>query len=206
MDLAKEKTIAALEAIIELESFSQYGVWKKSGTSFITAHNLVHYLLQKNVIAKVDKKYAITSWPGLLSLFSAFRTFPKPIATLQLAISLDDVKAHLQEKGFIFCLTTAWQHYDDYLRDPQVHVYAPSNAKAKQAINELSQLAKGTTVINIYPQDVPVKPVSKKGMQLTSLPRTLLDLYSSHYAYGTDNWIRKKATQWQRESATTRKK
>jgi hypothetical protein len=206
MDLAKEKTMAALEAIIELESFSQYGVWKKSGTSFITAHNLVHYLLQKNVIAKVDKKYTITSWPGLLSLFSAFRTFPKPIATLQLAISLDDAKAHLQEKGFIFCLTTAWQYYDDYLRDPQVHVYAPSKAKAEQAIKELSQLAKGTTIINIYLQDAPVKPVSKKGMQLTSLPRTLLDLYSSHYAYGTDNWIRKKATQWQRESATTRKK
>lgn len=205
MNLAKEKTLAALEAIVELGTFSQYEVWKKAGTSFIIAHNLVHYLLQKSVVAKTGKKYMITSWPGLLSLFVAFRTFPKPLATLQLAISPENAKHYLQENGFTYCLTTAWQYYDDYLRDPQIHVYAPSKAKAEQSIREMSQLAKGSTIINIYLQDIPVKPVGKKGALLTSLPRTLLDIYSSHYAYGTDNWIKKKAMQWQRESATTTK-
>jgi len=205
MNLIRKKTLAALETLIELESFTQSEVGLKAGISPMPVYNLVHFLLQKNVLAKVGKKYAITSWPGLLSLFAAFRTFPKPVATLQLAISSEEAKQYLQEKGFIYCLTTAWQYYDDYLHDNQLHAYAPNKVVAEQIIKELSQLASGTTVIHLYLQDLPVEAVELHGIHLSSLPRTLLDLYSSHYAYGTDNWIRKKAIQWQQESTTTTK-
>lgn len=198
MDLAKPKTLKALEAVMELGAFTQYAVWKKAGTSFETAHKLIHYLQEKNVVAKPGKKYEITTWPGLLNLFTAYRTFPKPVATLKLAIGNKQAREYLADKGFIYCLTSAWQYYDDYLRDPQLHAYAPDANRARQAIGELSHLSKGTTIINIYPQDLPVLP-TKHGRSLsTSLPRTLLDLYSSHYAYATDNWIKKKAMEWQR--------
>ena len=166
MDLAKPKTFAALEAIIELESFTQYEVWKKAGTSFGTAHNLVKFLQEKHVIVKAGKKYSVLTWPGLLGLFAAYRTFPKPVASYRL---------------------------------PPIHAYRPANPVTKNAMTELSQLSKGTTVINVYPQDIPFEPEIKKGACLTPFPRTLLDLYSSNYAYGTDNWIKKKAEQWQRE-------
>ena len=196
MDLAKPKTLAALEAIIELESFSQYEVWKKAGTSFGTAHYLVNFLQEKHVISKA-KKYSVLTWPGLLALFAAYRTFPKPLASYHLAISVEDAKDFLNEKGFTYCLTSAWKYYDDYLRDPTIHVYFPTGGNAQNAMQELSQLAKGTTIINVYPQDIPVKPTKKKEVLLTSFSRTLLDMYSSNYAYGTDNWIKKKASQWQ---------
>jgi len=199
MNLARARTLKALEAVVELGSFTQYSVWKKAGTSFETAHNLVHYLAQKNVVAKTGKHYRVTTWPGLLALFVAFRTFPKPIATLQLALSSKQAMDFFTEKGFVFCLTSAWRYYDDYLRDPQLHAYAPSAKKAGLAITELSQLSKGTTVINIYPQDLPLSPVKRGKILATGLPRTLLDLYSSRYAYATDNWIKKQASKWQQE-------
>ena len=199
MNLARARTVKALEAAIELGSFSQYSVWKKAGTSFETAHNLVRYLEQKNVVAKTGRRYQVTTWPGLLALFVAFRTFPKPIASLQLALNSKQAMEYFAGKSFVLCLTSAWRYYDDYLRDPQLHAYAPSAKKAEQAIAELSQLSRGTTVINIYPQDLPVSPVKHGQILATDLPRTLLDLYSSRYAYATDNWIKKQASKWQQE-------
>jgi len=193
MDLSKPKALKALEALMELGSFSQYEVWKKAGTSFGTTHKLVHYLEEKRVVAKSGKKYEITTWPGLLGLFAAYRTFPKPVATLQLSLGLEETEAYVNSLGFIRCLTSAWKHYDDYLTDPQVHVYAPDAATVEKALAELSQLPKGTTVLDVYPQDLAVRPVKRGPVSLTSLQRTLLDLYSSRYAYATDRWIRKKA-------------
>lgn len=199
MNLARPRTLKALEALIELGSFTQYSVWKKAGTSFETAHNLVHYLQEKNVVAKTGRNYQVSTWPGLLSLFAAFRTFPKPTAVLQLAMSPKQATEYLAEKRFVLCLTSAWKCYDDYLRDPQLHACAPNAKKAEQAVTELSQLSKGTLVINIYPQDLPISPVKNGKIIATGLPRTLLDLYSSRYAYATDNWIKKQANKWQQE-------
>ena len=193
MDLSKQKTEKALEAIIELEAFTQYEVWKKAGTSFETAHNLVHFLQQKNVIAKTDKKYAVTTWPGLLSLFAAYRTFPKPTATLQLAIDEKQFQEILCKKGFTLCLTTAWSHYDDYLYGGNIHAYYPDEKTLQNLVKEASQLPKGLTTTYLHPQDIPVQPEKKGKLQITSFARTLLDMYSSNYAYGTSNWIKKKA-------------
>jgi len=197
--MAKPKTLKALEAVIELESFTQYAVWKKAATSFDTAHNLVHFLQEKNVVAKTAKGYRVTTWPGLLGLFAAYRTFPKPIETLQLAMSRKEAEGYFSSKKFILCLTSAWKYYDDYLRDPQLHYYWPNGNFPEAALNELTQIAKGTTIINFYRPDLPVTPVKHGSSLATSLPRTILDLYSSHYAYGTDNWIKKKASKWQQE-------
>ncbi len=193
MDLSKPKALKALEAVLELGSFSQYRVWKKAGTSFATAHNLVHYLEEKRVVAKAGKEYKITTWPGLLGLFAAYRTFPKPLVTLQLSIGLKEAEKYVDSKGFIRCLTSAWKYYDDYLLDPQLHVYAPSQKMVDEALAELSQLPKGTLLIHVYPQDLVVSPAKRGSVLVTGLQRTLLDLYSSHYAYATDNWIKKKA-------------
>jgi len=199
MNLARPKALKALEAVIELGSFTQYQVWKRAGTSFDTAHRLVHFLEEKRVVAKIGKSYRVSSWPGLLNLFSAFRSFPKPIAVLQLSLSPAQAEKYLSEKQFAYCLSSAWRHYDDYFGDPQTNAYASSAEQAEKAVRELSQLPKGTTVINIYPQDLPVEPIKKGNSLITGLPRTLLDLYSSKYAYAADNWIKKKALEWQPE-------
>ncbi len=193
MDLSKPKALNALEAVMELGSFTQYQVWKKAGTSFATAHKLVHYLEEKRVVAKTGKKYAITTWPGLLGLFAVYRTFPKPLASLQLSIDRKDAEKYLDSKGFVRCLTSAWKYYDDYLTDPQLHYYVPDGVAAEKTIAELSGLPKGTMMIHLYGQDLTVFPAKRGSVLLTSLERTLLDLYSSHYAYAADNWITKKA-------------
>lgn len=193
MDLARPRAFKALEAVVELGEFTQYQVWKKAGTSFDTAHRVVKFLQEKNVVSKTGGKYMVSTWPGLLGLFAAYRTFPKPVASLQLALDQKQALDYLAENKFVLCLTSAWKYYDDYLRDPQLHVYSPSEEKAEKTVSELSQLAKGTLLIHVYLQDLPVTPVKQGKFLATSLPRTVLDLYSSHYAYGTDNWIKRKA-------------
>jgi len=194
MDVSKPKALKALEALMELGSFSQYEVWKKAGTSFATAHKLVHYLEEKGVVAKASKKYVVSTWPGLLSVFAVHRTFPKPVASLSLSMNFKDALRYFDREGFIRCLTTAWSSYDDYVRDPELHFYASDADAVSRGLAELSQMPKGTTLVNIYMQDLAVTPVKGSGYLLTGLFRTLLDLYSSKYAYAAERWIKKKAS------------
>jgi hypothetical protein len=100
---------------------------------------------------------------------------------------------YLAQNGCTFCLTTAWAYYDDYLRDPAVHAYLPSDRKQQdEIINELAAQPPGMLAVFLYPQDLAVTPVKFKGLPLTSEIRTLLDLYTSNYAYGVQPWIKKK--------------
>jgi len=191
MDLSKPKALKVVEAILSGGAFTQYGLWKKAGVSFGTAHNVVKYLEQKGCVGKVGDKYAITSWYGLLGLFHAYYSFPKSTASFQLAAEPKQVAKYLSENGCVLCLTTAWQHYDDYLHDRQVHAYLPS--KHAEIISELSTQPKGNLPVSLYLPELPVEPVKSKGLLMTRLPRTLLDMYSSHYSYGTSNWISKQA-------------
>lgn len=221
MDISKPKALLVVQAILSSYSFTQYGLWKKTGVSFGQVNKVVRYLEEKRVVGRSGGKYQIRSLPGILQLFTAFRTFPKPAAVFQVTGEAQPILSFLAEEGCVFCLTTAWQHYDDYLRDGAIHAYLPSSDSAsKRIIAQLSTLAKGNRMVFLYPQDLPVKPVKVrntvfkvgdsvggafndfkplKQLPATTEVRTLLDIYTSHYAYGTDNWIKRKGEEWAQE-------
>lgn len=223
MDISKPKALLVVEAILSSFKFTQYQLWKQTGVSFGQVNKVVNYLVEKRVVGKVGKYYQVTSFGGVLALFSAYRTFPKPVATFQVTGGMQEIFSYLAEQGCTFCLTTAWQHYDDYLRDGAVHAYLPADdVIVKKVLAELSTQPKGIQLVYLYLQDLPVKPAKAlnkvflvKGKRaakpfeepfkpLKQLPvtpeiRTILDMYSSHYAYGVQNWVNKKVEQWQRE-------
>ncbi len=223
MDISKPKALKVVEAVLSSFRFSQYQIWKQTGVSFGQVNKVVKYLIERRAVMKIDKKYQVTSYSGVLALFVAHRTFPKPEAAFQVVGEKQEILRYLAEHGCTFCLTTAWRHYDDYLHDGAIHAYLPADLNAqKQIIAEMSAQPNGIQLINLYPQDIAVEPVKEpnktidkndkqppgpfseplkplKNLPLTSEIRTLLDMYSSHYAYGVQNWITKKVGQWPRE-------
>jgi hypothetical protein len=222
MDISKPKSLKVVETILADYEFTQYALWKKTGISFAQVNKVVNYLKEKNAVTKTSNgKYQIAAYIGILQLFSAYRTFPKPTATYQLLGEPQDALAYLAEHGCTFCLTTAWQHYDDYLHDGAIHAYLPKDAaKQKSIITELSAQPKGLQPIYLYNQDLPIetvkvannvfpKPTTKEPFEshaepLAKLPvtmptRTLLDMYTSHYAYGVQQWIANQVKKWHQE-------
>ncbi|GEM_PF-1753475 len=221
MDISKPKALLVVEAILSSFEFTQYQLWKQTGVSFGQVNKVVNYLVKKGAVGKVGKRYQVTSYGWVLQLFLAHRTFPKPVATFQITIGRQEIFSYLAEQGCTFCLTTAWQQYDDYLHEGAVHAYLPADDKiVKKVLAELSAQPNGLQLVQLYLQDLPVKPAKAlnkwgKGKQagkpfeepfkplkylpVTSEIRTLLDMYSSHYAYGVQNWITHKVEQWQRK-------
>jgi hypothetical protein len=222
MDISKPKGLKVIEAVLSTRKFTQYQIWKQVGVSFGHVNKVVKHLIEKNAVTKVGSHYQLTSYGSVLQLFAAHRTFPKPAAVFQVAGETQQILSYLAENNCIFCLTTAWQHYDDYLHDSAIHAYLPTNKQMQDKImDELSGQPKSINTIYLYPRDIPVEPFKVKNIvlgkgekkssdpfqeresQLKQLPvtsetRTLLDMYSSHYAYGVQQWITKKVGQWQR--------
>lgn len=223
MDISKPKALKVVEAILSNFKFTQYHVWKQTGVSFGQVNKVVKYLIEKNAVSKMEKHYQVTSYGSVLQIFVAYRTFPKPTAVFQIVGDTQGILSYLTEQDCTFCLTTAWQHYDDYLHDGAIHAYLPADEKTqKKVLAELSAQPKGIQQVYLYPQDLQVKPVKVpntvfgkkekhfgkpfkepikplKHLPVTSEIRTLLDMYSSNYAYGVQNWITKKVEQWQQE-------
>lgn len=218
MDISRPKALTVVETVLSRFKFSQYQIWKQTRVSFGQVNRVVRFLIEKKAVMKVGKQYQVSSYGGVLQLFAAYRTFPKPTATFQVVGNPQGVLSYLAENGCTFCLTTAWQHYDDYLHDEAVHAYLPADAAAQEKIlAELSGQPKGVQPIYLYLQDIPVEPVKVpntffkksepsnepfsesieplKQLPVTSEIRTLLDMYSSNYAYGVQNWVTRKVEQ-----------
>ncbi len=223
MDISKPKALKVIEAILSSFKFTQYKIWKQTGVSFGQVNKVVKHLIEKNAVTKVGNHYQLTSYGSVLQLFSAHRTFPKPIAMFQVTGETQQILSYLAENNCTFCLTTAWQHYDDYLHDGAIHAYLPTDKQTQdKVIAELSAQPKSINAIYLYPQDLPVEPTKVKNtvfgkgekqssdpfaehapplehLPVTSETRTLLDMYSSHYAYGVQQWITEKVEKWRQE-------
>ena len=190
MDLSKPKALRVLETIFDSYRFTQLGLSKQAGTSFGEAHNVVKYLEERALVTKTSKQYEIKSYSGILNLFTAHRKFPKPDYEFTVETDRETTKRTLSGYGATLCLTTAWAFYDDYLRDPEIHAYLPK--KTGELLTALATANNGKTTIKLYNPDLPYEPKEKNGIKITTETRTLIDLYSAHYAYGAENWINKK--------------
>ncbi len=137
---------------------------------------------------KGKPRYEVPSRTALLSFYSRFRDMNKEkISTYSIGRDYDSVRKYLSDNGAIMCLTTALQLYDDYFRDPEIHVYV-ENPKLLEIIPEQHG---GKIKVHLYEYYYPDITKTIDEIRATSPTRTIMDLYCSNKAYAAEQLIPK---------------
>ena len=95
---------------------------------------------------------------------------------------------YFKEQNGVFCLTTALEHYTEYVRDPAIHVYVGDDFYHEMLRKETS----GTVRVNMHPF-LPYREnnvIEKDGLRITTKIRTLIDLYCDDKAYAAEPLIK----------------
>ncbi len=132
--------------------------------------------------------YQVTSPLALVKFFSNFRK----MKDLRLVLNMgNDRKAaieYFKKNNGVFCLTSALEHYTEYVRDPALHVYVDEDYWNEMSNKE----SEGSIRINLYL----FKPYREdnvteiNGMKLTNRLRTFIDLYCDDKAYAAEPLIK----------------
>ena len=154
----------------------------------------VNWLVDLRFVAKVINRkqrlhvYRVTTPVALVKFFSRFRNMKKQKIILDWGVDRDKVIEYLKDEGGIFCLTTALQHYTEYIRDPVIHVYVNEDFWNKMQKMETT----GTVRVCMYPLTLDRKDnvIEKDGLKITTRLRTLIDLYCDDKAYAGDPLIK----------------
>ena len=148
MKVTSRETYKIISAILELKKFKQYQISKNENVTFSLVNRVVNWLVAQKYVAKRTGHYELVSPSAILGLFPLYRKM-KPYEALDVAIPAKEVLNILKGRG-ILCLTSALSYYDEYYRDPAIHVYL----KDEKILNELKSLQRGYTHIEIYREDL----------------------------------------------------
>lgn len=145
------------------------------------------YVKQSGSSHRGGRRYEVVSPVGLIGLFSTFRKMKK-IDTFRLGTSRDEMMNYLNDRGVIFCLSTALSFYSKFFLDPAIYAYLP---KEKAAIlkEDLSRQVEGKVVVNLYDYEPSDKPNVIEGKQVTSKVRTVIDLFCDNKGYAAEQLI-----------------
>ena len=154
----------------------------------------VNWLVDLKFIEKIKNRqqrlqvYRVTSPLALVKFYSNFRNMTTHKISKNWGDNREQVIEHFKNEGGIFCLTTALEHYTEYVRDPAIHVYVPEDFWNKMQEKETT----GTIRVNMYP----FKPyrddnvIEKDGLKITTKLRTLIDLYCDDKAYAAEPLVK----------------
>ncbi len=154
----------------------------------------VNWMVDLKFVEKIKNRkqrlcvYRLTSPVALIKFYSHFRNMETNRISRDWGVDRNKVIEYLKNKGGIFCLTTALEHYTEYVRDPAIHVYVDEDFWNKMQKKETS----GTIRVNMYP----FKPyrrdnvIEKDGLQITTKIRTLIDLYCDDKSYAGEPLIK----------------
>jgi DNA-binding MarR family transcriptional regulator len=186
--LTAQKTYRILYFILSHRKFTQTEIHKATGVSIGRVNRVVSWLLDRGYVEKTRAKYKLTSAVSLISLLANFRAMKKTI-TLDIDAPREEAVKFLVEKGAVFCLTSALQHYDTYFRDPSICVYSYD----KKVIEEFKKFRKGNLRINIYEPDLCLEEniTTRDSANLTSEVRTIIDLFCDNKSYAADRLIKR---------------
>ncbi len=154
----------------------------------------VNWLVYLNFIETVKNRkqrvqvYRVTSPLALIKFFSSFRNMNTQKISKDWGVDRDKVIEYFKTQGGVFCLTTALEHYTEYVRDPAIHVYVTEDFWNEIQKKETS----GTVRVNMYPF-TPYREdnvTEKDGLQITTKLRTLIDLYCSDKAYAGEPLVK----------------
>ena len=132
--------------------------------------------------------YRVTSPLSLIKFYSSFRNMATQKISKDWGNDRSKVIEYFKKEGGVFCLTTALEHYTEYVRDPAVNVYVPEDFW-----NDMHQKpTDGSVRVNMYT----FKPyrednvIEKDGLKITTKLRTLIDLYCHDKAYAGESLVK----------------
>jgi predicted transcriptional regulator len=186
MNVTNKQTYRIIRAVLEMKKFTQYEISKKEGITFSLVNRVVNWLVSQGYVAKRTGHYELISAGAIFNLFPLNRKM-QPYAIFDVNITYEDFLSLIKRKGKL-CLTTALSSYGNYFRDPSIHVYL----KDKRIIENLKDLPKGYTHIEIYKEDLnPEDFVKMKGKIITTKTRTIIDLFCANKAYAAERLVKK---------------
>lgn len=153
----------------------------------------VNWLVSLKFVEKTKNRqqrlgvYRVTSPISLVKFYSNFRNMETQKISKNWGKNRDEVIKYFKEQNGVFCLTTALEHYTEYVRDPAIHVYVDDDFYSEMLRKETS----GTVRVNMYPF-VPYREnnvIEKDGLHITTKIRTLIDLYCDDKAYAAEPLI-----------------
>lgn len=144
------------------------------------------YISQTGPSKKGGKKYVITSPLELLSFYSKFRKM-ELYDKFMLAMNREEVIKYLNERGAIFCLTTALEEHSPSFIDPAIYAYLPEEHFLE---DEIKFLAKGDTLVYLYKYDLKDEVVEINNKKITSKVRTVIDLYCENKTNLTKEFVK----------------
>ena len=189
MKLTSPKTYRVVRFALEKGVFKQTEARDACGVAFGLANRVTNWLVARGYVAKEPGGYRVIAPAALAQAFSYFRRMEElKTAFFDVGTSPAALKKLFKEHDAVLCLTSALQHYDDYFRDPAIHVYA-----TPALVTALKQLPPGRTRIEVYADDLqePKDFVKEKGVVVTGRIRTLIDLACSQRAYAADRLVKK---------------
>jgi hypothetical protein len=189
--ITSPKAYKVVRYILEKGKFNQLETSASTGVSIGMVNRVTKWLIERGYAARSNGGYELIMPAALLTLFPVYRRMEGLAgATFKLGISEKELSALLKKHKAVLCLTSASQYYDQYIRDPSLHVYSESS----ELKAELGRYASGLTAITIYSPDIPLEgdTETKKGFFLTTELRTMIDLLCSNKAYAAESMIRKR--------------
>ena len=154
----------------------------------------VNWLVDLKFVEKIKNRqqrlnvYRVTSPVALIKFYSSFRNMETQKISRNWGVDRDKVIEYFKNEGGIFCLTTALEHYTEYVRDPAIHVYVDEDFWNKMQKKETT----GTIRVNMYPSKPYRKDnvIEKDKLLITTRLRTLIDLYCDDKAYAGEPLIK----------------
>ncbi len=189
MKLNSPKTYKVVRFTLETGSFKQLEAQKATGVSFGLVNRVTNWMKSRKFVAKEPGGYNVIAPAALAQTFSLFRQMGD-LRTSEFMVDINPQKLEsiIKEHGAAYCLSSALSYYDDYFRDPSIHVYG-----SKKLEKTLNNLPSGRTRIDVYRDDLQENAdiISAKGIRKTTKIRTIIDLLCSERAYAADRLIKK---------------
>ncbi len=154
----------------------------------------VNWLVALKFVEKIKNRkqrlnvYRVISPVALIKFYSTFRNMETHRVSRNWGTDRSQVIEYFKKEGGVFCLTTALEHYTEYVRDPAINVYVDENFWNKMQKKETT----GTVRVNMYPF-LPLREdnvIEKDGLKITTKLRTLIDLYCSDKAYAAEPLVK----------------
>lgn len=181
--------------ILEHPRFSQRPMADELGwthnekvSSFVRWLEDLQYVKKTFETGKGKPRYEVPSRAALLSFYSRHRNMAdEKIGTYDIGLDYNTIKKYLSDNGGIMCFTTALQSYDDYFRDPSIHVYAEN----RKLLDIIPKQSKGVVKVHLYAYKYADITRKVDGIRITSPTRTIMDLYCNNMAYAAEQLIPK---------------
>ena len=160
-----------------------------------TVNDFVHWLIDLGYIQRTGtsvrgaRNYQVVNPAGLIGFYAHFRKMQK-IDTFVLGNSREEMINYFAEHGLIFCLTTALSFHMNYVLDPAINVYLPSE-KENLLSDDLRKQIRGKVTVNVYEYDIPDSGLlTINSKKVTSKMRTIIDLYCDNKAFAAEELIK----------------